>query len=86
MRKPVSVAEAQNNFPDLLNRVIYRRERIIVSKHGKPVGALITRKIWNNWTSWKITKRSRAAKESKSEPRNIRRTRNLGDSMKRNGA
>lgn len=42
MRKPVSVAEAKNNFSDLLNRVIYRRERIIVSKHGKPVGELLS--------------------------------------------
>ena len=42
MSKSVSVAEAKNNFSDLLNRVIYRRERIIVSKHGKPVGALIS--------------------------------------------
>lgn len=42
MDKTVSVAEAKNNFSDLLNRVIYRRERIIVSKHGKPVGALIS--------------------------------------------
>lgn len=42
MSKPVSVAEAKNNFSDLLNRVIYRRERIILSKHGKPVGALIS--------------------------------------------
>ncbi|TAH53308.1 MAG: type II toxin-antitoxin system Phd/YefM family antitoxin [Chloroflexota bacterium] len=44
MSKSVSVAEAKNNFSDLLNRVIYRRERIIVSKHGKPVGALISTK------------------------------------------
>ena len=42
MTKAVSVAEAKNNFSDLLNRVIYRQERIIVSKHGKPVGALIS--------------------------------------------
>lgn len=42
MNKSVSVAEAKNHFSDLLNRVIYRRERIIVSKHGKPVGALIS--------------------------------------------
>jgi prevent-host-death family protein len=44
MDKMVSVAQAKNNFSDLLNRVIYRRERIIVSKHGKPVGALISTK------------------------------------------
>lgn len=42
MNKPISVAEAKNHFSDLLNRVIYRREQIIISKHGKPVGALIS--------------------------------------------
>jgi prevent-host-death family protein len=44
MSKPVSAAEAKNNFSELLNRVIYRRERIIVSKHGRIVGALISAK------------------------------------------
>ena len=42
MTKAVSAAEAKNNFSDLLNRVIYRQERIIITKHGKPVGALIS--------------------------------------------
>ncbi len=42
MEKTVSVAEAKNRFSDLLNRVIYRHERIIVSKRGKPVGAIVS--------------------------------------------
>jgi len=42
MDQTVSVAEAKNKFSDLLNRVIYRRERIIVTKRGKPVGAIIS--------------------------------------------
>lgn len=42
MPRTVSVAEAKNQFSDLLNRVIYRHERIIISKRGKPVGALIS--------------------------------------------
>ncbi len=42
MSKVVSVAEAKNQFSDLLNRVIYRHERVIVSKRGKPVGAIVS--------------------------------------------
>lgn len=41
MDKVVSVAQAKNQFSDLLNRVIYRNERIIVTKRGKPVGAIV---------------------------------------------
>lgn len=42
MERVVSVAQAKNQFSDLLNRVIYRNERIIVTKRGKPVGALVS--------------------------------------------
>ncbi|MBM3130035.1 MAG: type II toxin-antitoxin system Phd/YefM family antitoxin [Chloroflexi bacterium] len=42
MNKTVSVVEAKNQFSDLLNRVIYRRERVIVNKRGKPVGAIVS--------------------------------------------
>ncbi len=41
MSKTVSVAEAKNHFSVLLNRVISRRERVILAKHGKPVGAIV---------------------------------------------
>jgi prevent-host-death family protein len=42
MDKIVSVAQAKNQFSDLLNRAIYRNERIIVTKRGKPVGAIVS--------------------------------------------
>ena len=42
MSKMFSVVEAKNQFSDLLNRVIYRHERVIVSKRGKAVGAIIS--------------------------------------------
>ncbi len=42
MAKTVSVAEAKNQFSLLLNRVISRHERVIVSKHGRPIGAIIS--------------------------------------------
>ena len=42
MTKMVSVAEAKNQFSNLLNRVVSRRERVIVAKHGKPIGAIVS--------------------------------------------
>ncbi len=44
MSKTVSIAEAKNQLSDLLNRVYYRGERVIVTKRGKPVGALVSAK------------------------------------------
>lgn len=37
-----TVSKARQNFPDLLNRVGYGKERIVIEKHGKPVAAIIS--------------------------------------------
>ena len=37
----VSVTEARESFADLVNRVAYRRERILVTRHGKRLAAII---------------------------------------------
>ncbi len=37
-----TVSEARNNFPELLNRVGYGQERILIERHGKPVAAIIS--------------------------------------------
>jgi|GEM_PF-919800 prevent-host-death family protein len=42
MEKTVSVAEAKNKFSDLLNRVIYRHERVKITKRGKLVGVIMS--------------------------------------------
>jgi len=38
----VSVAEAKKHFSELLNRVAYGHEEVIVTKRGKPVAILST--------------------------------------------
>jgi prevent-host-death family protein len=38
----VTVAGAKNHFSDLLRRAEYVGERIVVSRHGKPVAAIIS--------------------------------------------
>jgi len=42
MEKTVSIAEAKNKFSDLINRAIYRHERITISKRGKPVAVIMS--------------------------------------------
>lgn len=37
-----TVSEARNNFPELLNRVGYGQERILIERHGKPVAAIVS--------------------------------------------
>ena len=37
----VGVAEAKKNFSELLERVAYGRERIVISKRGRPMAVLV---------------------------------------------
>ena len=37
-----TVSDARNNLPELLNRVGYGHERILLERHGKPVAAIIS--------------------------------------------
>ncbi len=40
-KSTVSVAEAKKSFSDLLGRVSYRGETIVILRHGKPVAKLV---------------------------------------------
>ena len=42
LHSELAVGEARLNFADILNRVAYTRERIVVKKHHKPIMALIS--------------------------------------------
>ena len=37
----ISVSEARESFADLVNTVVYRQERILITRHGKRVAAII---------------------------------------------
>ncbi|MBD2254182.1 type II toxin-antitoxin system Phd/YefM family antitoxin [Nostoc parmelioides] len=41
MINPVSATEARAKFPEIINRVEYGKERILIERHGKPVVAVI---------------------------------------------
>lgn len=37
----ISTGQARDNFTDMINRAHYNKERIIVSRRGKPVAAIV---------------------------------------------
>ncbi len=38
----VPVTRARAEFADLLNRVVYGGERVVLTRHGKPIAALVS--------------------------------------------
>ena len=38
---PMEVSAARDNFADTLNRVSYKKERIVIRRHGKDVAAVV---------------------------------------------
>jgi prevent-host-death family protein len=41
MNGSISLTEAKTKFPELINRIIYNKERIYISKKGKNVAILV---------------------------------------------
>lgn len=40
-KPPLAVTKARENFSDMINRVVYRHERIVLGRRGKNVAALV---------------------------------------------
>lgn len=38
----LAVTEARDNFADLLNKVAYGGDRVLVERHGKPLAAIVS--------------------------------------------
>ena len=42
MEETVTVTQARAEFAELMNRAAYGGERIVVTRHGRPIGALVS--------------------------------------------
>jgi prevent-host-death family protein len=42
MAYEVPVTQARAEFADLVNRVVYGGERVVLTRHGKPIAALVS--------------------------------------------
>ena len=48
----LSMAAVRKDLADLISKVHYRKERMIITRHDKPVAALVpwmTPRCWKNW-------------------------------------
>lgn len=41
-RQEISIAQAKTHFSELINKVIYGREEVVITKRGKPVALIST--------------------------------------------
>jgi prevent-host-death family protein len=41
MTTTVSTSKARDDFAEMINRVAYRGERVVLDRHGKPIAAII---------------------------------------------
>jgi prevent-host-death family protein len=49
MERQVGVAEAREKFSELIEKVQYKGEAYVISRHGKPAAALVPMKVYENW-------------------------------------
>ena len=42
MAESKRISEARGEFSDLVNRAAYRHERVLLTRHGKPIAAIIS--------------------------------------------
>ncbi|MGH7271785.1 MAG: type II toxin-antitoxin system Phd/YefM family antitoxin [Polyangiaceae bacterium] len=48
--EPVTVMDARVNLTDVVNRVLYRGERIPITRNGKTVAYLVSPDDFESWT------------------------------------
>ena len=51
----VACAEATESFDDLVARATEQKERVVLTRHGKPVAALVPSRIWTSWKRSRIS-------------------------------
>jgi len=42
MSEPKRISEARGEFSDLVNRAAYRHERVLLTRHGKAIAAIVS--------------------------------------------
>jgi prevent-host-death family protein len=51
----VNVTRAREEFPELVNRAAYGKERTVVSRRGKDLAAVVPMEDWNVWLARRWT-------------------------------
>lgn len=64
MNKSISSSSARVNFPEIINQVVYTKERIVIKRRGKAVVALVSIDDLKNLEDWEDQRDSRLLAEA----------------------
>jgi prevent-host-death family protein len=67
--KDISIADLRARLGDLVSRVSYKHDRVVITKHGKPVAALISASDMEKFQELEDWNDVQAAKASDAEAR-----------------
>lgn len=71
MAYEIPVTQARAEFADLINRVVYGEERVVVTRHGKPLVALVSAADLARLENLKAEEAADAAESAAAEERVI---------------
>ncbi|NEY35482.1 type II toxin-antitoxin system prevent-host-death family antitoxin [Streptomyces sp. PRKS01-65] len=67
MAYEIPVTQARAELADLINRVVYGGERVVVTRHGKPLVALVSADDLERLEELRESERTRAREESQEQ-------------------
>lgn len=72
MSDPIPLADARDNLGDLVNRASYGGERVVISKRGKPVAALVSVEALRALEAYEDEEDERAVAEARANDDGVR--------------
>ncbi len=70
MSETKRVSEARGEFSELVNRAAYRHERVMLTRHGKPIAAIISREDLEYFEALEDRDDLEAARAALADPEN----------------
>ncbi|MEV5883955.1 type II toxin-antitoxin system Phd/YefM family antitoxin [Streptomyces sp. NPDC052020] len=67
MAYEIPVTQARAELADLINRVVYGGERVVVTRHGKPLVALVSAADLERLEELRETEQARAGEQSREQ-------------------
>ncbi len=49
MEKKLGITEARQDFSSIVEEVQYQGQSFVISRHGKPVAAVVPLEVYDNW-------------------------------------
>lgn len=70
MSETKRISEARGEFSELVNRAAYRHERVVLTRHGKPIAAIISKEDLEYFEALEDREDLEAARAALKDPEN----------------